>query len=85
MLTSKQFREWIADRRRNGATLALIGKELGVSHAAVQRWEAGDRNPSKTVLLLAEVLMRGPREMADGLPGDGRPGVSCPSKGRRDG
>lgn len=42
-------RECKAIRQRAGVSLARLGAELGVSAAAVSRWEAGTRVPSVPV------------------------------------
>lgn len=70
MLTSEQLVNLIDKRRANGESLSSIGKHLGVSHAAVQRWIVGRRNPSDSVLILAELLWLGakPEELPAGLP-----------------
>jgi hypothetical protein len=45
---------------------------LGVDRVTVCRWRNGTRKPSKTVLLLAELLWRAPRDLPPGLPADGQ-------------
>jgi DNA-binding transcriptional regulator YiaG len=49
-----------------------VGCELGVSKQLVCDWKSGYRKPSKTVLLLAELLWRAPRDLPAGLPDDGQ-------------
>lgn len=58
MLTTVQFREYLQARRDAGHSLTAIGASLGVSHVAVGHWLAGKREPSSTVLILAEILGR---------------------------
>jgi transcriptional regulator with XRE-family HTH domain len=58
MLTAAQFRDYLQARRNAGHSLTAIGASLGVSHAAVGHWLAGKREPSSTVLILAELLGR---------------------------
>lgn len=47
-----------------------IGRALGVDRVTVCRWRNGTRKPSKTVLLLAELLWRAPLDLPDGLPAE---------------
>jgi len=54
-MTLAEFRKLLTERNAV-QSLGEIGKELGVSHAAVGRWIAGKRKPSETVILLAERL-----------------------------
>jgi predicted transcriptional regulator len=58
MLTAAQFRDYLQARRNAGHSLTAIGASLGVSHAAVSQWLAGKREPTGTVLILAEILER---------------------------
>ena len=51
---------------------AAVGRELGVTRQAVHRWIKGHAPPPKTVILLAELLWRAPRDLPAGLPGDGQ-------------
>ena len=48
----------IAELQKRGWTLAAIADELGVTVNAVEKWKAGDRNPSnlKSGLNLLEQL-----------------------------
>lgn len=71
MLTSVEFHKQLVSRRQ-GTTLASIGRELGVSRQAVDQWIQGHTEPSGTVLLLAEHLWRAPRELPAGLPANGQ-------------
>ena len=54
-LSLEQFHKQLVEQRET-RTLSAIGEDLGVTHAAVQRWLKGSRPPSRTVLLLAESL-----------------------------
>ena len=56
MLSPAHLVAWI-NRRRQVETLDTIAESLGVSRAAMLGWCNGTRNPSRTVLLLAELLM----------------------------
>lgn len=67
VMTNEQFLRVIGGQLAVESQLA-VGKALGVSQVAVSRWLTGERKPSKTVILLAERLWCGPREMAAGLP-----------------
>jgi hypothetical protein len=58
MLTTVQFRDYLQARRDAGHSLTAIGESLGVSHVAVGHWLAGKREPSSTVLILAERILR---------------------------
>ena len=49
---------------------SVVCRELGVDRVTVCRWRSGARKPNKTVLILAELLWRGPRELPAGLPVD---------------
>jgi transcriptional regulator with XRE-family HTH domain len=60
--------EWLDVRRSAGESSTAIGRELGVSRQAAQRWMKGATQPSRTALILAEQLYRAPPEMAPGLP-----------------
>ena len=57
MLTISQFRKQLR-KMVETRTLEEIGAELGVSHATVSRWIHGKRQPSDTVLILAEVVWK---------------------------
>ena len=50
------FREYLIGRRSAGDSLALIGRDLGVSRQAVDQWLRGVSEPSRTVLILAAIL-----------------------------
>ena len=56
MMSVNQFRAHIANEL-GLATQAAVGKRYGVSHVAVGKWLSGERNPSKTVLILAAYLI----------------------------
>ena len=45
--------------QKRGWTLAAIADELAVSHNAVEKWKAGDRNPTngKATLMFVESLI----------------------------
>lgn len=58
MLTPSQFTGCLASWREQGMTLSAIGKQFGVSYQAVQQWISGETQPSKTVLILAEQILR---------------------------
>ena len=49
----KAVQERIAELQQRGWTLAAIADELGVSYNAVQKWKAGDRNPTNAKVVLA--------------------------------
>lgn len=74
MLTTEQFTNWLRIRRGSAgkSSLSAIGQELGVTRQAVHQWINGTATPSDTVLLLAERIMREPRDLSCGLPSDGR-------------
>jgi hypothetical protein len=57
-------------------TKSAIGRELGVCPISVERWIAGKRRPSRTVVLLAELLWGTAVEMPPGLPSAARPAGS---------
>lgn len=63
------FVAWLKSRLAQGESNAAIGRSLGVTHEAVRGWVSGKINPSNTVLLLADRLMREPRELSAGLGG----------------
>jgi transcriptional regulator with XRE-family HTH domain len=67
LLTRAQFVEWLKVRRQ-GESMTAIGRSLGVSCQAIDRWITGTRNPSKTVLILAKSLANGPVDLPPGLP-----------------
>ena len=48
----------IAQLEEKGWTLAALADELAVSHNAVEKWKAGDRNPTngKAILMFLESL-----------------------------
>ena len=50
------FLVWIAGKFHDGAGLAAVGAELGVSAAAVSQWMNRRTKPSRTVLKLAWLL-----------------------------
>ena len=53
-------------RQAQGLTLSQVGAALGVSHAAVSRWETGRRAPSLRLLQrLAAVLGVAPGALVD--------------------
>lgn len=52
-----QFVAWLETRRRR-ESLAVIGKDLGVSQVTVSLWLQGKRRPSRMALRLGEVLER---------------------------
>ena len=56
-LDHSQFVAWLEARRRR-ESLAVIGKDLGVSQAAVTLWLQGKRKPSRMALRLCEVLAK---------------------------
>jgi len=51
------FLEWLQIRLTCESKTA-VGQSLGVSHVAVDRWLTGERNPTKTVLILASLLAK---------------------------
>lgn len=67
MITPSDFVSYLQIRRQS-ATLDCLGSELGVTRQAVHQWLRGSATPSATVLLLAERIMREPRELSSGLP-----------------
>ena len=50
----------IAELQEKGWTLAALADELGVTVNAVEKWKAGDRQPSnaKAILMLLEQLLK---------------------------
>ncbi len=59
MQTRSQFVTRLQSRRSAGESLASIARSFGVSAVTVKLWLDGKRNPSKTVLILAELLWGG--------------------------
>jgi hypothetical protein len=53
------FHCYLQSRRQRGESLASIARSFGVAHVQVSRWLDGTRKPSRTVLLLADHLVRG--------------------------
>lgn len=53
-----EFSSYLSARRSNGESLATIAASLGVSQPLVSQWIAGQRTPSRTVLILAAILAR---------------------------
>ena len=53
-----EVQDRITELQEKGWTLAALADELGVTVNAVQKWKAGDRNPSnaKAVLVLLDQL-----------------------------
>lgn len=53
-----EFSEWLkAARQSAGLTLMGFGEKAGVSHSAILRLEAGDRSPSRDMVIkLADAL-----------------------------
>jgi transcriptional regulator with XRE-family HTH domain len=58
----------VRTRIARGASLAVVGRELGVSKQAVHQWLTGETTPRGAVLLLASLLYRAPVDLAPGLP-----------------
>ena len=54
-----EIQERIAQLQDKGWTLAALADEIGVTVNAVEKWKAGDRQPSnlKAILLLLDNLM----------------------------
>lgn len=44
-------------RKKLELTQTALGEKLGVGLKAVQSWEYGERNPSKTVLMMLKMLL----------------------------
>ena len=43
----------LAELQENGWTLAALADEVGVTANAVEKWKAGDRNPSNAKAVIA--------------------------------
>lgn len=56
---TKMIRE---ERVRRGWTLEYVGKRVGVTRAAIQRIETGERKPSYDVLCALEALFERPHQ-----------------------
>lgn len=54
-MNKRQFIQYLRKRHENGETLAEIGKSLGVTHSAVQRWVAEIRLPPTSIVMLATI------------------------------
>ena len=68
ILIGAEFRLFIEARLAAGESKPSIGRNLGVSRQAVQRWLNGATQPSRMVLKLAEQLYRVPLDLPPGLP-----------------
>lgn len=60
LFVMSEIQDRIAELQENGWTLAALADELGVTVNAVQKWKAGDRNPSnaKAVFVLLDQLIK---------------------------
>ena len=67
-MTADEFVSLLEDRLKVDS-LRGIGRMFGVSHAAVIYWRDRAVRPSGVTLKLGELLFRGSREVAAGLPG----------------
>lgn len=58
-------------RKKRGMTLEHVGERLGVSHAAVSRWEAGSRRPTiENLVNLAQVYRVAPGALFENTDAD---------------
>ena len=55
-----EVQDRIAELQEKGWTLAALAGELGVTVNAVEKWKAGDRNPSnaRAILVLLDQLIK---------------------------
>lgn len=67
-MSHDQFLEWLTMCVDAGASKALLGRALGATGMAIDRWLTLQRNPSKTVLLLAAHLAQRPLSVGTGAP-----------------
>jgi len=58
LVAASLFTRYVEVQRAAGRTLAEIGASLGVSQPAVSDWINGRKRVPRTVLILAELLMR---------------------------
>lgn len=65
----------IAQLQKKGWTLAALASELGVTPNAVEKWNAGQRQPSKATLVLLDQLLKRKR-----IPKKRRYAPNCPYK-----
>jgi len=75
MQTRSQFVTRLQSRRSAGESLASIARGFGVSAVTVKLWLDGKRNPSKTVLILAELLWGGDGEWPASPGSEGTQGL----------
>lgn len=68
-LSPSAFLAWLESRQARGESASAIGRSLGVTHTAVAQWLGLQRNPSRTVLLLAARLASEPSGLPGGLGG----------------
>jgi hypothetical protein len=57
MMSPQNFLGWLAERCER-ETRGAVGEKLGVTPTSVGLWLSGARHPSRTVLLLAERILR---------------------------
>ncbi len=74
---------WLESKRSAGESLASIARGFGVSAVAVKLWRDGKRNPSKTVLILAELLWGGDGEWPASPGSEGTQGLVHQAHPRR--
>jgi hypothetical protein len=55
---SSSFVEYVKIRRQSGETLKQIGADFGVSTVAVYYWCKGQRQPTRNVCRMADLLVR---------------------------
>lgn len=72
-LTTPDFLQWLKDRMSRGEEQQAIGRSLGVTGSAVNRWLSGRSGVSDTVLLLAELRRQAPIDLSAGLPVGSKP------------
>jgi hypothetical protein len=66
-MNEERFRQWLNQRLQHNGVLC-VGRELGVTHAAVIRWRDTDGHPSGPVLKLAGLIAAMERDQHSGIP-----------------